>query len=46
MKQKQIPQTMPAESEMDGNTFPPNRLKEAKAALDSQAYVTTPAHRE
>ena len=42
MMQKQIPQTMSAESGMDGDTFPPKRLKEAKTALDSQAYAYYP----
>jgi hypothetical protein len=39
MKQKQIPQTMSAESGISGDTFPPKRLKEAKVALNSQAYA-------
>ncbi|GEM_PF-1210539 len=39
LTQKQIPQTMSAESGVNGNTFPPKHLKEAKDAIDSQVYT-------
>ena len=40
--QKQIPQKMSAESGVNGDTFPPKSLKEAKTALDSQTYAYYP----
>lgn len=42
LTQKQIKQRMSAESGVNGNNFPQTRLKEAKTALDYQAYAYYP----
>jgi hypothetical protein len=39
---QEITQTMSAEFRMKGKSFPPKRLKEANAALDSQSYAFCP----